>query len=209
MDYYGFPPDLYELKFKSRGDSALANRIVELCKEAGQSARLSPISETRGSDGRGYRSPGLDHGVFVPFRLMFGNELTSIPIVQVSVDSSLSPATNWALGKAVTRLRSEGILVLSGRLLIHNQRDWVSFSPLTAKSEHKAFDEAIVASVRVKGTEERKKAMVELTQHHGFRAPHPREEHFVPLYVAAGAGEDGEMRVVADLHGCETFAFGL
>ena len=30
MDYYGFQPELYELKFKSRGDSALAAQIVDL-----------------------------------------------------------------------------------------------------------------------------------------------------------------------------------
>ncbi|KAJ6500456.1 Extradiol ring-cleavage dioxygenase, class III enzyme, subunit B [Mycena sanguinolenta] len=209
MDYYGFPPELYQLKFKSRGDTALANRVVELYKEAGQSARLSPKSETHGADGRGHQASGLDHGVFVPFRLMFGDSFTSIPIVQVSIDASLSPAKNWALGNAIARLRSEGILVLAGGLMIHNLRDWDGFSPMTAKNDHKAFDEAIVASVRVKDAEERKKAMVDLTRHHGFRASHPREEHFVPLYIAAGAGEDGEAKVVADIYGCETFAFGL
>jgi len=33
MDYYGFPPDLYKLKFKSTGDSALSHQIVQLYKE--------------------------------------------------------------------------------------------------------------------------------------------------------------------------------
>jgi aromatic ring-opening dioxygenase catalytic subunit (LigB family) len=31
-DYYGFQPKFYELKFKSRGDSALAQRVVDLYK---------------------------------------------------------------------------------------------------------------------------------------------------------------------------------
>jgi len=30
FDYYGCPPDFYKIKFKSRGDSQLANRIVDL-----------------------------------------------------------------------------------------------------------------------------------------------------------------------------------
>ena len=30
MDYYGFPPELYQLKFKSKGDSKLAQRVVDL-----------------------------------------------------------------------------------------------------------------------------------------------------------------------------------
>ncbi|KAJ7261376.1 Extradiol ring-cleavage dioxygenase, class III enzyme, subunit B [Mycena haematopus] len=209
MDYYGFPPELYELKFKSRGDSTLANRVVELYKEAGQPARLTTKLENRGSDGRGFEGPGLDHGVFVPFRLMFGDEFVEIPVVQVSIDSSLSPEKNWALGKAVTRLREEGILVLAGGLLVHNLRDRESFSPQSAKPVHKEFDQAILESVVVADAAERKQAMFNLTKHHGFRAAHPREEHFVPLYVAAGAGEEGESKVIADMYGCETFAFGL
>lgn len=48
--------------------------------------------------------PGLDHGVFVPFKLMFGDSV-DVPVVQVSIDGSLSPEKNWALGKALNALR--------------------------------------------------------------------------------------------------------
>ena len=68
-------------------------------------ARLTNENEARGDDGRGFPGPGLDHGVFVPFRIMFGEEFTSIPIVQVSIDSSLDPERNWQAGKAVAKLR--------------------------------------------------------------------------------------------------------
>lgn len=51
--------------------------------------------------------------------------------------------------------------------------------------------------------------MVDLTKHKGFRRAHPREEHFVPIYVAAGAGEDGETRILGGVYGAPTFAFGL
>ncbi|KAJ7470332.1 Extradiol ring-cleavage dioxygenase, class III enzyme, subunit B [Mycena latifolia] len=208
-DYYNFAPELYELKFKSKGDSALSKRVVELYAEAGQLARLSPKLENRGSDGRGFSGPGLDHGVFLPFRIMFGEEFTDIPIVQVSIDSSMSPEKNWALGKAVSKLREEGILVLSGGLVVHNLRDLASFAPQSAKPLHKEFDKAMLAAVSVPDETERKQAMVNLTKHAGFRACHPREDHFVPLYVAAGAGEGGDAKVIADIYGCETVVFGL
>ena len=51
--------------------------------------------------------------------------------------------------------------------------------------------------------------MIQLPQHPGFRAAHPRAEHFVPLYVAAGAGGDGSARVLAAIYGAPTIAFGL
>ena len=51
---------------------------------------------------------------------------------------------------------------------------------------------------------------MDLMNHRGFHASHSREEHFVPLYVAAGAGEGGgRVQVVASLYGSATVAFGV
>jgi len=49
--------------------------------------------------------PGLDHGVFVPFILMFGERFEDVPIVQVSINGSLDPSKEWALGKALDEMR--------------------------------------------------------------------------------------------------------
>ncbi|OCH87414.1 Extradiol aromatic ring-opening dioxygenase [Obba rivulosa] len=209
MDYYGFQPSLYQLKFKSRGDSALAQRVVELYKEAGQLARTTSTVEARGEDGRGFSGPGLDHGVFVPFRLMFGEEFMDVPIVQVSIDGSLSADKNWALGQVVEQLRREGVLVLSGGYLVHNLRDFASFSEQSASGLVKDFDSAIVKAVSVQDPAARKQAMFDLMRHPGFRAAHPRAEHFVPLYVAAGAGGDGNVKVLSAIYSAGTFAFGV
>ncbi|TFK42759.1 Extradiol ring-cleavage dioxygenase, class III enzyme, subunit B [Crucibulum laeve] len=209
MDYYGFQPEMYRLKFKSKGDSKLSQRVVDLLTQAGQKARTTSKLEPRGEDGRGFSGPGLDHGVFVPFRLMFGEEFTEIPIVQVSIESNLKPEDNWSIGKAVSQLREEGILVLSGGLTAHNLRDRASFTPETARPSHKAFDKAIHDAVNITDDAERKKAMFALTKHSGFRDSQPREEHFVPIYVAAGAGEGGDVRVVCNMYGAPTIAFGI
>lgn len=56
---------------------------------------------------------------------------------------------------------------------------------------------------------ERKKALLALPKHAGFRASNPREEHFVPLYVAAGAGEGGDAKLLCGVYGIPTVAFGL
>ena len=104
-DYYGFSKPMYEIKFVSNGSTALSNRVVEALRVAGHQARTSPRTEARGRDGRGFPGPGLDHGVFIPFRFMFGQEFTSIPIVEVSIDSSMDPERNWQIGKAITKLR--------------------------------------------------------------------------------------------------------
>ena len=111
MDYFGFNRELYELKFDSNGSSELSRRIVEAFKQAGMKARTTEKTEARGRDGRGYNGPGLDHGVFVPFRLMFGHTFHDIPIVEASIDADLTPESNWNVGKAVSKLRYNSALL--------------------------------------------------------------------------------------------------
>ena len=57
-DYYGFPPETYELKWPAPGDPALASRVRELLEAGGFS---TAEDSTR----------GWDHGVFIPMKLSF------------------------------------------------------------------------------------------------------------------------------------------
>ncbi|KAG8989681.1 hypothetical protein FRB94_004154 [Tulasnella sp. JGI-2019a] len=206
-DYYGFKKELYEVTFESFGDSALSNQVVDLLTKAGISARTTLKEEARGKDGRGFMGPGLDHGVFVPFKLMFGDWL-NIPVMQVSIDGSLNPERNWALGKALDELRSQGILILSGGLTIHTFRDMSAWSEKTASAQVREFHSAIIEAVR-SPPDSLKSELCKLIGLPGFREAHPREEHFVPIYVAAGAGESGAARVISTQYGAATFAFGV
>ena len=106
-------------------------------------ARTTNARETRGMDGRGFHGPGFDHGVFFPFRIMFSDNFKSIPIVQASIDGSLTPESNLAIGRAVAKLRQEGILVIAGGLTVHNLRDFGSFHPDTANPRAVDFSEAV------------------------------------------------------------------
>ncbi|CAE6426873.1 unnamed protein product [Rhizoctonia solani] len=210
MDYYGFEESMYQVTFKSRGDSALSARTVAALKEGGLNARTLGTMESRGRDGRpGLPGTGLDHGVFVPFKLMFGDEFTTIPIVEVSQDESLSPDRNWEIGKAVDVLRSEGYLILSGGLTVHTFRDWSAWNEESAAPPYIAFHKAILEAVQVQDPSDRRAALSSLTRHPGFRLAHPREEHFTPIYLAAGAGEKGKTQVLDATYGQVTVAFGL
>ncbi|EIW85280.1 Extradiol ring-cleavage dioxygenase class III enzyme subunit B [Coniophora puteana RWD-64-598 SS2] len=224
MDYYGFGPELYQIKFNSQGDRSLSQRVVDSFTEvgcsvsyskAGMRARLSSPNEVRGEDGRGFPGHGLDHGVFVPFTLMFGETLQKVPVVQVSIEGPSSRSlpqqaaeANWQVGKAVAKLREEGYLILSGGLTIHNLMDRRLFSESMAPASVKTFSDAIYEA-GVQAPEVRKAAMLDLVSLKGFREAHPREEHFLPIYVAAGAGEDGQSRALGAMYGAHTFAFGL
>ncbi|KAG9033558.1 hypothetical protein FRB95_014636 [Tulasnella sp. JGI-2019a] len=143
--------------------------------------------------------PGLDHGVFVPFKLMFGDSV-DVPVVQVSIDRSLSPEKNWAIGKALDELRSQGILIISGGLTIHTFKDPSALSESTANAHIRGFHTAIIDAVH-SPPELLKASLCALTTLPGFREANPREEHFVPIYVAAGAGEGGAGKVISSQFG--------
>lgn len=212
MDYFGFEPYYYQQTFESKGNRALAERVVLLYKEAGDEAKLSGVRENRGWDGRTSpprQGPGLDHGVFVPFKLMFGDKVDDVPIIQVSIERSGDPEQNWAVGRALSKLREEGILILAGGLTVHNLHDRKQFSEKSASPNVTMFDQAITAAASKSHLGERKQSLFDLMKHDGFAQAHPSAEHFVPLYVAAGAGEEGGVQVVSAIYSAPTIAFGI
>lgn len=64
-------------------------------------------------------------GVFVPFKLMFPDPFP-IPLVEVSIDASLNADKLLAIGRALSPLRREGVLILSGGLTIHTYVSWLA-----------------------------------------------------------------------------------
>jgi hypothetical protein len=70
FDYYGFPEHTYKLEYPAPGSPALAARVRDLLADAGIA---SQEDATR----------GFDHGVFVPFLLMYPD--ADIPVVQLSL----------------------------------------------------------------------------------------------------------------------------
>jgi aromatic ring-opening dioxygenase catalytic subunit (LigB family) len=212
MDYFGFEPYYYQQIFESKGNRALAERVVMLYKEAGKEAKLSSVRENRGWDGRTSpprQGPGLDHGVFVPFKLMFGDKVDDVPIVQVSIERSGDPEQNWVVGKALSKLREEGILILAGGLTVHNLHDRKQFSEKSASPNVTMLDQAITVAASKSQLDERKQSLFDLMKHDGFAQAHPSTEHFVPLYIAAGAGEEGGVQVVNAIYSAPAIAFGI
>jgi len=167
FDYYGFPPHTYQLRYDSPGDPALAERAAGLLRDAGFKAA---IDETR----------GLDHGVFVPLKVSFTD--ARIPVVEMSLDKSLEPALHVAAGKALAPLRDEGVLILGSGMSFHNMRGY-GHPQATAPSQD--FDRWLTAAVEQEG-EARTADLAQWESAPVGRLSHPREEHLIPLMVAAG-----------------------
>lgn len=177
-DYYGFPEHTYHLQYPAPGAPALAREVRELLEAAGIRSR----DETR---------RGLDHGVFVPFKLIYPR--ADMPIVQMSLRRGLDPAAHLALGAALAPLRSRGVLIVGSGMSFHNLAVRSIENARIPPSEQ--FDDWLTQAACADPAE-RNARLVRWTEAPAARFAHPRAEHLLPLMVAAGAaGEDRGERV--------------
>ena len=95
-DYYGFPPETYQITWPAPGHPELAARVRRLLNDAGFD------SAAEDKTGRGF-----DHGVFCPLKLTFPE--ADVPVVQLSLVAGLDPQTHLAVGRALAPLRNEGV----------------------------------------------------------------------------------------------------
>ena len=171
-DYYGFPPESYTLTWPAPGSPALASRVRELLGKAG--------IESAANATRGY-----DHGTFVPLKLTYPD--ADVPAVQLSLRERLEPGAHIAMGRALQPLRDEGIFIVASGMTFHNL---AAFRDPRAVPVSEAFDAWLRESLVLEAGA-RNDRLENWTSAPGARAAHPREEHLIPLMVAAGAaGED-------------------
>ncbi|MDP2376866.1 class III extradiol ring-cleavage dioxygenase [Reyranella sp.] len=168
-DFYGFPDALYRLRYAAPGAPELAERVAKLTGAAHDLHR------------------GLDHGAWVP--AMLGWPEADIPIFQLSVQPNESPAHHIALGRKLSALREEGVLVMGSGSATHNLRALVrGGGDSEPEPWAQEFDDWLAETVET-GDEA---ALAD----YRAQAPnavdaHPTDEHFLPLHVAYGAAGAG------------------
>lgn len=173
-DFWGFPDELYRMRYPAPGSSALAGRARDMLSQAGIGAGLDS-------------SRGLDHGTWVPLALMYPD--ADVPVIQLSVQPSAAPGRHLALGRALAPLREEGILILGSGSLTHNLRD---LRAPGSPPQRYAVEFAHWATQMVEAGREDDLAAYLDKGPQGQRN-HPTAEHFLPLFVAMGAGGSGRL----------------
>ena len=178
-DFGGFPEALYRIEYPAAGAPRIAQRAVELLRQAGFNAALD-------------MQRGLDHGAWVPLREMFADG--AVPIVQLSLQSHLGPAHHYRLGRALAELAAEDVLLMGSGSLTHNLHEafaamhqfsslppGVSSPPLEYVHE---FQQWILNTLRA-GDVQSLLSYRALAPH--AQRAHPTEEHLLPLFFAVGA----------------------
>ena len=197
---FGGMPELRKLVYPAPGDPQVAMKIAGLWEAAG----FAPAVVT------GY---GYDHGTWVPLLLLYPD--ADVPVVVISVQPELGPTHHIALGKALASLRGENMLVIGSGSMTHNLHEFYSSElppDAPAKTWVGQFADWVHDKIEAGATEDlvnyRKLAPHALDNH-------PTEEHFLPLFIALGAGANGGTkgrRIHSSTRGgvisMDTYAFG-
>lgn len=185
-DFGGFPAALYAMRYDAPGDPALAEQAARLLGDAGFEATLDPHR-------------GLDHGAWVPLRMAWPD--ADIPVLQLSIQTRLGPAHHLALGRALHSLREQGVLIIGSGSWTHDLSSFRGQPEDSAEPDwvlkFADWADAAITEGRIDDLLAYRVLAPEAAHNH------PTEEHFLPLFVALGAG--GEQPRVRRLHRSTTF----
>lgn len=184
-DFGGFPPEFYRMRYPAPGAPAVAERAAGLLREAGFEPGIDPAR-------------GLDHGAWTPLMLAWPE--ADVPVLQLSVQPHLDAAHHLAVGRALAPLREEGVLVIGSGSFTHDLR---GFRGQAEDAPEAAYARAFADWVDQALVEGRTEDLLDWRR----RAPeaarnHPTPEHFLPLFIALGAGGEVPAR---RLHRSTTF----
>lgn len=207
-DYYGFPSEYYEVQVSTHNPASLNKLVLDELNKAftapGSQQTLRAVPTRR----------GLDHGVFVPFKVAFypeGEALPqpgqpgpasvlppTLPVVQITLPPTDDPMSSLRLGQALRTLRTDhGVGIFSGGMGVHNIREFMMLfrSGLAGRNNvpYAVFTDdvakAVASPAAQPGADEdsRWKSVVELTHSRHYKGAHPTAEHFLPIPLAVGA----------------------
>ncbi len=152
------------------GDKDLSLKICEALEENGIESRID--------EGR-----GLDHGAWVPLKLIFPE--ADMPIFQISICPHMTPEQHYRLGKALKPFRKEGIMILASGSITHRlQGVWNKKIDDRAEDFAVSFRDYVFESLSA----HQGQRLFAYEQHPTGKINHPSPDHFLPLFVAMGAG---------------------
>lgn len=171
-DFGGFPQALFDVQYPAPGSPELA-----------ASTQQAITSAHVGVD----HAWGLDHGAWSVIIHLFPK--ADIPVVQLSLDRTLSPAQHYALASELASLRKKGVLIIGSGNMVHNLGviDW--------HNPAGGYDWAQEASTRMK-------ELIQSGDHGGlvnygtqgiaFQLSIPTPEHYLPLLYTLALKEEAD-----------------
>jgi 4,5-DOPA dioxygenase extradiol len=170
-DFHGFPDALYALRYNAPGSPELATRLQTILGDVGIKAEIDPAR-------------GFDHGAWNPLLLMYPK--ADIPVVELSIQPHRDAKWHYTIGQALAPLRAENILIMGTGNLTHNLREAFRGQHKNVPQWVRGFAEWIAEQVKTHNVD----ALLDWQTRAPYaRENHPTPEHFLPFFVALGAGQ--------------------
>ena len=172
-DFGGFAPKYYQMTYETPDASALARRVAAMMPDG------EPVHQ--------HVSRGLDHGAWVPLKIMFPG--ADIPVLQMSLPTD-DPHRLMTLGQRLRPLRDEGVLIIGSGFLTHGLPYLTDFR-IDADVPGWSTDFDLWAGDALA------RGDVDLLSDYRSKAPgmpyaHPTVEHYTPLFVTLGAATSAD-----------------
>jgi len=169
-DMYGFPPQLYSVRYPAAGAPDLAHQLAQMLP-----CQVSIDNEW-----------GLDHGTWSVLCRMYPN--ADIPVFQLSIDLSAPASVHYALGQALSPLREEGVLLIGSGNVVHNLAllNWNMKGGFPWALEFDAYIRDHIMNGNHDGVVHYEKAGQ--SARYAFYTP----DHFYPLLYVLGASKPNE-----------------
>jgi 4,5-DOPA dioxygenase extradiol len=174
-DFYGFPEELYRITYRPPGGTSYAESVARHMAKEGVMCDVGS---------------GLDHASWAVLTHMYPEQ--DIPVFEMSLDITKPEQYHYDLGKKLSFLREQGVLIIGSGNIVHNLRLMkyeIDDEPYEWAAQFDAF-------IRECLLERRHEDLIRY-ETAGRAAPLsvPTNDHYLPLmYVAAlqGRGEEVE-----------------
>lgn len=173
-DFYGFPREMYDLRYPCPGEPTRARETRSLLAAAGRAV----TEDTEW---------GLDHGAWIVLRRMYPG--ADIPCFQLSIDATRHSAEHYAIGRELRALRDRGVLIVGSGNIVHNL-GVMRYEPDAPAFDWAAEFDATVATMIEKGDHGALVAHETIGRVAQMSIPTP--DHWWPLLYTLGAAHDGE-----------------
>lgn len=168
-DFGGFHPRYYTMRYETPDAGELAHQVAAAMPDR------EPVHQ--------HPSRGLDHGAWVPLMAMY--PLADVPVLQLSMPTH-DPARLLDIGRRLRPLRDDGVLVIGSGFMTHGlpflTREMLAGAVPVWSSDFDAW----VADALARGDVDELAAY--RTRAPGMPYAHPTADHYIPLFIALGAG---------------------
>jgi 4,5-DOPA dioxygenase extradiol len=167
-DFGNFPKALFDVHYPAPGEPGLAAEVAEI---------LAPFPVALDT------SWGFDHAVWSVLVHMYPK--ADIPVVELSINETLSAQEHLDLGARLAPLRDRGVLLLGSGNIVHNLKH-LDFDATVPFDWAVRFDDHIRHALEKRDDQ----AIVHYDRHPDAAIAAPDFEHYAPLLYIAGARRD-------------------